>query len=69
MFLFFLVTISTNSFTQLRFTLHQAPTWYTIDNEVDARFDYFIFYIETIEFLEEEALATYTKELISELNK
>jgi hypothetical protein len=55
--------------SQLRFTLHQAPTWYAIDNEIDTRFDYFVFYLETIDFLEEATLAEYTKSLILELNK
>lgn len=55
-------------FCQLRFTLHQTPSWYKIESVHDCRFDYFRFYSEMLTLLEEDELKSKVDGLIAFLN-
>ncbi|KAG8732430.1 hypothetical protein FRC11_013719 [Ceratobasidium sp. 423] len=56
-------------FTNLRFTLHQAPSWYNIELPLDSRFNYFRFYSEILALLEEDEFKPEVDALIVYLNK
>ncbi|KAB5588476.1 hypothetical protein CTheo_8080 [Ceratobasidium theobromae] len=52
----------------LRFCLHQAETWYTVESNLDTRYNYLIFYTEILAILNEPEFKPQVDNLLAYLN-
>lgn len=54
---------------KLRFCLHQNEVWYTVESNLDTRYNYFILYTETLALLDEPTFKTQVDNLLAYLNR